>query len=71
MGSRPNRPRGRSKKRDVIQISVSRPKEKDCLEGGRETRTKALELKITLQKKDERESEIYPSTSSDDSLRGH
>jgi hypothetical protein len=59
MGSRPNRPRGGSKKRNVIQISVSRPTEKDRLEEGvRETRTKPLELNPFLNKEDDRERNI-------------
>jgi hypothetical protein len=56
MGSRPNRPRERSNKRDVIQTSVSRPKEKDLLEeGGRETRTNPLELNLFLNRENERD----------------
>jgi hypothetical protein len=58
MGSRPNRPRGRSKKRNVFQISVSRHKENNPLEeGGRGTRTKLLEFNLILKKEDERERE--------------
>jgi hypothetical protein len=53
MGGRPNRSRGRSKKRNVL----SRHREKDRLEvgGGSETRTTPLELSLILKKEDERE----------------
>jgi len=40
-------------------------------DGGRETRTKLLERNLILKKQDERENEIYPSSSSDNPLRGH